>query len=65
MNLRMLLQDNYGQGVEDAEARAEAKAKKEKACSIKSMYADNVPIAKICQYFSLSEDEVQSIISAK
>ena len=76
MTLEMLMQDNYDQGVADAEARAEAKAQKEiakaqakakekEACNIRNMYADNVPVAKIGQYFSLSEDEVRSIISAK
>ncbi len=79
MNLRMLLQDNYDQGVEDAEAKAEAriakaeakaqkeiaKAKEEKACNIRNFYSQGLSIETIAKGFSMTEAEVQNILSAK
>lgn len=61
MKWELRLKENYEKGVADEKT----KAKEEKAQNIRNMYEDNVPIAKIGQYFSLSEDEVRSIISAK
>lgn len=61
MKWELRLKENYEKGVADERT----KAKEEKAQNIRNMYEDNVPIAKIGQYFSLSEDEVRSIISAK
>ena len=90
MTLEMLMQDNYDQGVADAEARAEAKAQKEivkaqeelakakeekaaaeakakeeKACNIRNFYFQGLSVENIAKGFSISEDEVRSIISAK
>ena len=73
MTLELLMQDKYKNGLEQGlakglaqgKAQAEAKAKKEKAQSVRSMYADHVPVDKIAKYVSLTEAEVQNILSAK
>lgn len=61
MKWELMLKENYEKGVADEKT----KAKEEKAQNIRNMYEDNVPIAKIGQYFSLSEDEVRDILSVK
>jgi predicted transposase/invertase (TIGR01784 family) len=77
MTLDMLIQENCdfareeglaqgkAQGLAQGKAEAEAKAKEEKAQSVRSMYADHVPVEKISKYVSLTEAEVQNILSAK
>lgn len=61
MKWELMLKENYEKGVADEKT----KAKEEKAQNIRNMYEDNVPISKIGQYFSLSEDEVRDILSVK
>ena len=65
MTLEMLMQDNYDQGVADEKARAETKAKEEKAQNIKNFYFQGFSVENIAKGFSISEDEVRTIISAK
>lgn len=61
MKWELMLKENYEKGVADEKT----KAKEKEAQNIRNMYEDNVPIAKIGQYFSLSEDEVRDILSVK
>ena len=73
MTLDMLIQENcdfareegLSQGIAQGKAQAEAKAKEKEVQSIRSMYADHVPVEKISKYVSLTEAEVQNILSAK
>ena len=69
MTLDMLIQENCDfareEGLAQGKAQAEAKAKEEKVQSVRSMYADHVPVEKISKYVSLTEAEVQNILSAK
>lgn len=61
MKWELMLKENYEKGVADEKT----KAKEKEAQNIRNMYEDNVPISKIGQYFSLSEDEVRDILSVK
>ena len=73
MTLDMLIQENcdfareegLAKGLAQGKAQAEAKAKEKEVQSIRSMYADHVPVEKISKYVSLTEAEVQNILSAK
>ncbi len=65
MTLEMLMQDNYDQGVADEKARAEAKAKEEKAQNIRNFYFQGLSVENIAKGFSISEDEVKRILSVK
>ena len=65
MTFELLMRDKYKSGKAEGIAEAEAKAKEEKAQSVKAMFADNVPVDKIAKYVSLQESEVQDILSAK
>ena len=62
MTFELRMRDNYKNG--RAEGLAEGKAQAE-AKTVKAMYADHVPVDKIAKYVSLTEAEVQNIISAK
>ena len=65
MTFELLMQDNYKHGKAEGIAETEAKAKEEKVQSVKTMYADHVSVDKIAKYVSLTETEVQGILSAK
>ena len=65
MTFELLMQDNYKHGKAEGIAEAEEKAKEEKVQSVKTMYADHVSVDKIAKYVSLTETEVQGILSAK
>ena len=62
MTLELLMQDKYKNGLEQGLAQGKAQAE---AQTVKAMYADHVPVEKISKYVSLTEAEVQNIISAK
>ncbi len=59
------LEDQYDEGFKEGKAEAQASAKAKEAQTVKSMYADNIPVSKIVKYVSLSADEVMSIVSEK
>ena len=73
MTFELRMRDNYkngrteglAEGIAQGKAQAEAKAKEKEAQSVRSMYADHVPVDKIAKYVSLTEAEVQNILSAK
>ena len=62
MTLELLMQDKYKNGLEQGLAKGKAQAE---AQTVKAMYADHVPVEKISKYVSLTEAEVQNILSAK
>ena len=66
MTLELLMQDKYKNGLEQGLAKGLAQGKAQaEAQTVKAMYADHVPVEKISKYVSLTEAEVQNIISAK
>ncbi len=61
MKLELMMQDKYKAG----EAKAEAKAKVEKAQAVRNLYSNGVSISTIASSFSLTDTEVNNILSAK
>ena len=70
MTFELRMRDNYKNGRAEglaegkAEGLAQGKAQAE-AKTVKAMYTDHVPVNKIAKYVSLTEAEVQNILSAK
>lgn len=61
MKWELMLKENYEKGVADEKT----KAKEEKAQNIRNFYFQGLSVENIAKGFSISEDEVRSIISAK